>query len=79
MDLKHHDTAGIVSAIKRCFQAINIPEASFEKKLVGFAADGASVNRGDKDGVIGLLKSTLPRIIYIQPQLFKRWIALSAG
>ena len=38
---------------------------SFENKLVGFAADGASVNHGDKDGVIGLLKSTLPWIIYI--------------
>ena len=36
-----------------------------KKKLVGFAADDASVNRGDKDGVIGLLKSTLPWVIYI--------------
>ena len=53
MDLKHGDAAGIVSAIKRSFQAINIPEASFEKRT------------GDKDGVIGLLKSTLPWVIYI--------------
>ena len=36
-----------------------------KQKLVGFAADGASVNRGDKDGVISRLKSTLPWVIYI--------------
>ena len=29
----------------------HISEESFEKKLVGFAADGAAVNRGEKDGV----------------------------
>ena len=63
--MKHGDAAGIVSAIKKSFQAVNIPEASFERKLVGFAADGASVNRGDKDGVIGLMKSALPWVIYI--------------
>ena len=65
MDLKHGDAAGIVSAIKKSFQVVNIPEASFERKLIGFAADGASVNRGDKDGVIGLMKRNLPWLIYI--------------
>lgn len=65
MALKHGDTAGIVSAMKQSFQAVNIPEMSFERKLVGFAADGASVNHGDKDAVICLMKSTLPWVIYI--------------
>lgn len=56
---------GIVSCIKESFQAINIMEESFEKKLVGFAADGASVNRGEKEGVIGILKGRQPWVIYV--------------
>ena len=40
-------------------------EESFEKKLVGFPADGASVNRGEKEGVILILKGRQPWVIYV--------------
>lgn len=40
-------------------------DESFEKKLVGFAADGASVNCGEKEGVIGTLKGRQPWVIYV--------------
>lgn len=64
-DLKHGGAAGIVSCIKESFQSIGITDESFKSKLVGFAADGASVNRGEKDGVIGILKSQQPWVIYV--------------
>lgn len=37
----------------------------FEWKLVGFVVDGVLVNCGDKDGVIGFMKSILFWVIYI--------------
>ena len=40
-------------------------DESSEKKLVGFAADGASVNRGEKEGVIGILKGRQRWVIYV--------------
>ena len=63
--MKHGSATGIVSCIKESFQAINIMDESFEKKLVGFTADGASVNRGEKEGVIGILKGRQPWVIYV--------------
>ena len=65
VDLKYSNAAGIVSAIKSSFQSIDIPEVFFEKKLIGFAADGAIVNRGQKDGVLSILQSNLPWVIYV--------------
>lgn len=56
--------AGIINTIKSSFQSINITD-DFEKKLIGFAADGATVNCGQREGVIGLLKGTLPLVIYV--------------
>lgn len=63
--MKHGSAKGIASCIKESFQAINIMEESFEKKLVGFPADGASVNRGEKEGVIVILKGRQPWVIYV--------------
>lgn len=40
-------------------------EESFEKKLVGFAADGTSVNCGEEEGVIRILKGRQPWVIYV--------------
>ena len=40
-------------------------EESFEKQLVGFAADGGSVNCGEKEGVIGILKGRQRWVIYV--------------
>lgn len=59
VDLKYGTAAGIVNSIKSSFQSINITN-DFDKKLIGFAGDGATVNRGEREGVIGLLKRNLP-------------------
>ena len=55
-DLKYGTAQGIVTSIKDSFTSINITEESFEKKLIGFGADGASTNSGEKGGVIAILK-----------------------
>jgi hypothetical protein len=65
VDLEKSTAAGIVHAIKISFQAINITDDCFEKKLIGFAADGASVNRGTKEGVISMLQEEQPWVIYV--------------
>ena len=44
------DANGIVKAIKTSFEQVNI---DYLEKLVGFGSDGASVNRGEKDGIKG--------------------------
>ena len=44
---------------------MGISEESFEKKLLGFAADGAAVNRREKDGIIGILRGRQPWVIYV--------------
>lgn len=44
---------------------MGISEESFEKKLLGFAADGAAVNRGEKEGIIGILRGRQPWVIYV--------------
>ncbi|XP_028409251.1 uncharacterized protein LOC114531839 [Dendronephthya gigantea] len=64
-DLKHGNAAGILDAIRSSFKNIDIDDETFNKKLIGFAADGASVNRGDKNGVISILKNSHPWAIYV--------------
>ena len=79
VDLKYSNAAGIVSAIKSSFQSIDIPEVLFEKKLIGFAADGAIVNRGQKDGVISILQSNLPWVIYVWCVVHRLELALKGA
>ena len=38
---------------------------TLKKKLIGFAADDATVNRGQREGVIGILNAKLPWVIYV--------------
>ena len=47
VDLKYGTTAEIVNSIKSSFQSINIMD-DFNKKLIGFAGDGATVNHRDR-------------------------------
>ena len=63
-DLKYGTADGIVSSIKSSFQSINLSD-DFGKKLIGFAGDGATVNRGEEAGVIGILRRELPWVIYV--------------
>ena len=64
VDVKYGTVAGIVDSIKSSFERINITD-DLDKKLIGFAGDGATVNRGEKEGVIALLKRDHPWIIYV--------------
>ena len=47
-----------IQIIENAFECLGIEE--YYEKLVGFEADGASVNRGDKDCVKVLLKAKSP-------------------
>ena len=47
------------TAIKDSFESID-----FRLKLIGFGADGASVNQGDKEGAIFTLRKEIPWIIF---------------
>ena len=47
------------------FKNIDIDDETFDKKLIGFTAVGASVNRGDKNGVISILRNNHPWVIYV--------------
>ena len=59
-DLKHGTAPGIVSSIKESFGGVGITEETLQTKLVGFGSDGATVNRGQKDGVIAHLQGAIP-------------------
>ena len=47
------DANGIIKAITKSFNEVNI---NYLDKLVGFASDGASVNREDKEGIKTILQ-----------------------
>ena len=64
-DLKTGKAEGVVKSIRGSFQNIGVSEDSFEEKLIGFAADGAAVNSGHKEGVISILKDSMPWVIYV--------------
>ncbi|XP_064644698.1 E3 SUMO-protein ligase KIAA1586-like [Lineus longissimus] len=55
---------GIQSAIERSFQSLGILPCEMYRKLVGFGADGASVNSGDKAGVKALLSKHAPWLVF---------------
>ena len=46
--LEAGDSTGIVNAIRQSFEEVKLEseELTYDQKLVGFASDGASVNRG---------------------------------
>ena len=53
-DITAADARGIIKAIENSFQSISYD--NWLPKLVGFGSDGASVNRGKKEGVHALLR-----------------------
>lgn len=59
-DLKTGKAEGVVKSIRGSFQNIGVSEDSFEEKLIGFAADGAAVNSGHKEGYLCLVCGTSP-------------------
>ena len=48
--LEGGDSKGIVNAITQSCEEIKL-ELTYDQKFVGFASDGASVNRGCKDSI----------------------------
>lgn len=54
-------TSGILAAIKNSFETLGI--TNWDSKLIGFGADGASVNMGKKAGVAAKLKQDVPWLI----------------
>ena len=53
---------GVFGAINDSFTSLGITK--FKSKLVGFGADGASLNRGNKEGIIAMLSEEMPWIIF---------------
>ena len=60
--LKSAAAYGIVDSISYAFKVVNID--NFYEKLVGFGADGASVNRGNKQSVKAILKEENPWLTF---------------
>ena len=56
--LKSAEAIGVVQSIEHAFSSIGVE--NFYQKLVGFGADGASVNRGDKEGVKAIMRRENP-------------------
>ncbi|CAB3995601.1 zinc finger 862-like [Paramuricea clavata] len=63
-DVKKADAPGIKSVIESSFASLGITNNELYSKLVGFGADGASVNSGDKNGVKALLQEKSPWLIF---------------
>lgn len=64
-DLEYGNAGGIVHSIKRAFEEIDIAEDTLKNKLIGFGADGATVNRGNKEGVISVINRESPWVVYV--------------
>ncbi len=63
-DVKKADAEGITTAIEESFKSLGILPNELYSKLVGFGADGASVNSGNKNGVKALLEKKAPWLVY---------------
>ena len=60
--LKSAAAYDIVDSISDAFKFVNID--NFYEKLVGFGADGASVNRGNKQNVKAILREEIPWLTF---------------
>ena len=66
IDGKDTDAPGILKSIDQAFESIGGMDANdVRKKTVAFGADGASVNRGEDNGVISLIQDTSPWVIFL--------------
>jgi hypothetical protein len=63
-DVPKADAQGIKTAIEDSFHSLGILPSELYSKLVGFGADGASVNSGNKNGVKALLEERAPWLVY---------------
>ena len=63
-DVKKADVPGIESVIESSFASVGITMNELHSKLVGFGADGTSVNSSDKNCVEALLQQKSPWLIF---------------
>lgn len=61
--VEHGHAEGIISATKSALSNVAISENSLRSKVVGFCADGANVNMGQRNGVVALLRQDVPHLI----------------
>ena len=54
---------GIIQAVESAFSDIEVP--NWKEKVVGFGADGASVNLGQRGGVAAKLKQHVPHLLEV--------------
>ena len=65
IDGKDTDAPGILKSIDQAFENIGMDGNDVRKKTVSFGADGASVNRGEENGVISLIQDTYPWVLFL--------------
>lgn len=64
-DLQSGKAIDILASIKKTLLDFGIDEENMERRLVGFLADGASVNLGQKKGVAAELKKQCPWLLSV--------------
>lgn len=65
VDVKNARADGILEAINDAFASFGFMQAEYRKKLVGFGADRAAVNLGNRRSVSVLLKDSSPWLLDI--------------
>lgn len=63
VNIERADASGIIGALSTAMSRhMKLEPAEWQRKLVGFGSDGASVNVGKKSGVIAKLKGVRPEV-----------------
>ena len=53
-DVQHADASGLLCVLKEAFMRVGLLD--YDRRLIGFMSDGASVNFGPKSGLVTKLK-----------------------
>lgn len=61
--IEHGHAKGIISATKSALSKVGISDDEMSSRIVGFCADGANVNTGQRNGVVSLLRQEVPHLI----------------
>ena len=61
--LEHSHADGVVSGIKNSIAKVGLEENEWKRKTVGFCVGGASVNMGQRNGVVAKIRAEIPHLI----------------
>ncbi|XP_067668254.1 zinc finger protein 862-like [Haliotis asinina] len=61
--IEHGHAEGVISATKSALSRVGISDETLTSRIVGFCADGANVNMGQRNGVVSLLRHDVPHLI----------------